>query len=150
MNFKLWLEARSKWLPFEELNPTQQAAVLQSTKGLLPLHWLYDTDRWRQHVTDYAQQPQATFEFNVQTIPTQQLIDRFAKWDWTEDVLDKKDWQRIKKIMKLPRWPYVSFLAPNFKSIEEPFFHGDGYHRVWAAYFNKEPSIEIIYIRKKK
>jgi len=146
----MWFEGRSNWLSFEELTPVQQKAVLQSTKNILPLQGVRNSGRWQQHLTDYARSPSDFFQFTVELIPTQTLINRFAEWGWTENFLDSHAWRRIQKIMKSPRWPYVSFLASNFKSLSEPFFHGDGFHRAWAAHFNDEPYIEVVYARRIK
>ena len=146
MDFRTWCEGRSKWLSFEQLTPVQQSAVRESTRNILPLQgregW------WGQYLTDYATNPTEQFQFTVETIPTLNLIDRFAQWGWTQDTLDKDDLRRIRKVMRLPRWPYVSFVARNFKMLNDPFCHGDGYHRAWAAHFNGEPYIEVVYVRR--
>lgn len=140
-------------LSWDELGPEFQKAVRQATEAAQDrLKKFVINEPWRSNIAQWVRHPEKFF-YREQTVRTQVLVSAFERGGWSERTLDADDKRRIKHIIQTKTsWPYVNFVGTAFAEWKEslPDDHGDGYHRVWAAYFNEEPTmlfLTVIYPR---
>lgn len=149
--FLLWLEDY-KWLKFEELPKHYQEAI----KHTLSIHNFDINGNPTALYRDYA-----SMLYRIERIPTYRVLSVFRRWGWATSLAELKsqlkknphlkgEITRVKKILRLKRWPYIVTWsdADTFdewaKSSEN---HGDGWHRAIAAGERGELYMDFVFMK---